>query len=289
MPETTTEPRCTWSGDAGELRKEAAGSVVICGQAKEAMNHQHSMLCPRDHAEELICHVFVEPAAATLPTERLVNVEWLKAAFLAADGATRWGGPWTIGDIQAVLDTFLPARPIPATERTVSMCAEHQRWEYIPSDLNHATDPHEPGPAPSDASAGSVILTPTKATSHLSAAGTFRTTFDPANDCVTAEGQGHRIAVYRDPEETPGGFLIFCHVEGKGAVATVEIAADQLPQPIPPGEALARKALLHGMTPFEVQKLRHLLAGDQACRDQDTSGSACDRYLTAIAEAADHG
>lgn len=63
MPETSA-PRCAWAGDAGELRKEAAGSVVICGQPKEAMNHQHSLLCPRDHAEELICHAFAATEAS---------------------------------------------------------------------------------------------------------------------------------------------------------------------------------------------------------------------------------
>lgn len=85
MPETTTEPRCAWSGDAGELRKEAAGSVVICGQAKAAMNHQHSMLCPRDHAEELICHVFVESTIQPTGSDGL-GAAWAAVERLLPDG-----------------------------------------------------------------------------------------------------------------------------------------------------------------------------------------------------------
>jgi hypothetical protein len=58
----------------------------------------------------------------------------------------------------------------------------------------------------------------------------FKTTYDEKSDSVTARGQGHTVTVYRDPEETPGGFLIFCHVEGRGAVSTVEIKAEHLPR-----------------------------------------------------------
>jgi hypothetical protein len=38
---------------------------VVCDQLEDASNHRHSMLCPRDHAEELICHGFVAPLAAS--------------------------------------------------------------------------------------------------------------------------------------------------------------------------------------------------------------------------------
>ena len=34
------------------------------------------------------------------------------------------------------------------------------RWERIPADLDHATDPHEPGPPPPDAPVGSVVMAP---------------------------------------------------------------------------------------------------------------------------------
>lgn len=33
------------------------------------------------------------------------------------------------------------------TGRPTSWCAEHSRYEYVPPDLDPATDPHEPGPA----------------------------------------------------------------------------------------------------------------------------------------------
>jgi hypothetical protein len=75
MDETTTAaPRCAWSGDAGELRKDAAGSRVVCDQREDASNHQHSMLCPRDHAEELICHRFVAAPASPSHRESLERI-----------------------------------------------------------------------------------------------------------------------------------------------------------------------------------------------------------------------
>lgn len=66
-PAVNGTPLCAWSGDAGELRKDAASSRVICDQPKDASNHKHSMLCPREHEPELICHGYVAPKPIVLP------------------------------------------------------------------------------------------------------------------------------------------------------------------------------------------------------------------------------
>lgn len=53
--------------------------------------------------------------------------------------------------------------------RAVSFCAAHQRWEFIPADLDHATDPHQLGPAPAPAPLGSIVMEPTRPTLEVEA------------------------------------------------------------------------------------------------------------------------
>lgn len=80
-----TEPRCAWSGDAGELLTVATGSRVVCDQTKDAANHQHSMLCPVDgHEQELICHAFVE--AKSEPARSSATVDALERVMATAAG-----------------------------------------------------------------------------------------------------------------------------------------------------------------------------------------------------------
>lgn len=78
-----TQPRCSWSCDAGEIRDELTGGLFVCNKPQGSVAHSHSTECPPDHEDWFACHGFVEPATdATPPATEERECE----VFIAGDG-----------------------------------------------------------------------------------------------------------------------------------------------------------------------------------------------------------